>query len=291
MPLDNLLLIAETNPWLAYAVIALFSLLIGSFFNVVIHRLPIMMERDWKTQCADLLKCESGIDDAPYNLIAPRSGCPSCGYQIKWYENIPVISYLFLRGKCRKCKTGISIQYPLIELSTAVLAIVCLQTFGINEKGLLAILFTWLLLILAVIDLKTTYLPDILNYLLLWSGLIISIFVLFINAEASIIGAAAGYLSLWSVYWVFKIITKKEGMGHGDFKLLAAICAWTGIAMLPAIIVISSVVGSIIGIGMILFKQHKHQSPIPFGPYLAIAGWICFMWKDEVQQSFLGVGF
>ena len=284
-----MLLLDSLEAWMIYTAVVLFSILIGSFFNVVIHRLPIMMERDWKTQCADLLKCESGVEDQVYNLVVPRSACPACKHQIRWYENIPVLSYLFLGGKCSQCKTPISIQYPFIEILTAVIAVTCLQVFGINEQGFLAIVFSWLLLILAIIDLKTTYLPDILNYVLLWSGLLISIPAIFISTETSIIGAAAGYLILWSVYWIFKLATKKEGMGHGDFKLLAAIGAWVGFSLLPAVIVISSVLGSVIGISMIVFRKHQRQVPIPFGPYLAIAGWVCLLWGQQIQNSFLGV--
>ena len=286
------------NPTLAYVYIGVISLLVGSFLNVVIHRLPMMMEREWRQQCEDYLTPadEAGTvtevtdttdsNNETYNLVVPRSACAHCGYQLSALDNIPVLSYLFLKGKCRQCKTPISIQYPLVELITAILSLVTVSVLGLNMAGLAAVGLTWALVALSVIDLKTQLLPDSITLPLMWIGLILNSVDVFTDLPTALFGAVFGYLSLWSVYWVFKLVTGKEGMGYGDFKLLAALGAWIGWTMLPVIILLSSVVGAIIGITMIVVRGHDRQIPIPFGPYLAIAGWIALLWGDSLTQGY-----
>jgi leader peptidase (prepilin peptidase)/N-methyltransferase len=260
-----------------------FGLCVGSFLNVVIHRLPIMMERDWRTQCADLEEQESPSDkevEPAYNLVVPRSCCPHCKHQISALSNIPLLSYIFLRGRCGHCKGPISIRYPAIELLGGLIALAVMWHFGPTLQGLGALGLSFALLALAAIDFDTLYLPDSITLPLLWAGLIFNINGTFVSLDSAVIGAMAGYLSLWSIYWLFKLVTGKEGMGYGDFKLLAALGAWLGWSLLPAIILLSSMVGAVIGVSIILIRGHDRQIPIPFGPYLAIAGWICLIWGD-----------
>lgn len=253
--------------WLAAAV----GLCVGSFLNVVIHRLPRMMERGWQEQCAEL-RGEEAPAAARYNLVVPRSACPACGHRIAAYENIPVVSWLALRGRCSACKAAISARYPFVELLGGAVAVAAIWKFGPNWQGVAACAFLWTLLALTFIDFDTQLLPDDLTLPLLWAGLIANLNGLFVPLPEAVIGAVAGYLTLWSIYWLFKIIRGKEGMGYGDFKLLAALGAWLGWKMLPLIVLGSSVVGAFIGISLVVFKGRDHNIPLAFGPYLAIAG-------------------
>ena len=267
----------------------LLGLCVGSFLNVVIHRLPRMMENEWRTECAEL----SGQDKPPppverYNLITPRSACPSCGQKISALENIPVLSYVILRGKCAGCGTHISVRYPVVEALTAALSVYVALHFGFSIAAAGALLFTWAMIALTFIDLDTFYLPDSITLPLLWLGLLLNLDGTYVSLSSAVIGAAAGYLSLWSVYWVFKWATGKEGMGYGDFKLLAAIGAWLGWQALPLTILLSSLVGAVIGISMIVFAGRNRSVPIPFGPYLAIAGMIALLHGPALTQAYLG---
>ncbi|MFK5914797.1 MAG: A24 family peptidase [Woeseiaceae bacterium] len=272
------------------------GLLVGSFLNVVIYRLPVIFKREWRKDCCQYLeenykaKIQLDITDEPtepFNLVKPDSTCPSCGHIIRAWENIPVLSYLFLKAKCSNCQSPISIRYPLVELFSAILAGLCAWHFGFSIEGFAAVLLSWALITLALIDYDTQYLPDQITLPFLWLGLILNLDNTFTDINSSIVGAIAGYLSLWSVHHLFKLITKKEGMGYGDFKLLALLGAWLGWQYLPMIIILSSLVGSVIGISLILFKKHQRDIPIPFGPYLAIAGWIALLWGSQINQSYL----
>lgn len=286
---------AQMYPAFGLFIIFILGLLVGSFLNVVIHRLPKMMERDWQEQCADFIASNGDVaavpsqnaKKEPFNLMVPRSRCPHCGHQIKSWENIPVFSYLFLRGKCSACKAKISVRYPIIELVTGLLSFAIAYYIGINWDGLAALVFTWSLIALTMIDFDTYLLPDDITLPLLWLGLIVNSFGAFTDLPSALWGAIAGYVSLWSVYKLFKLITGKEGMGYGDFKLLAALGAWMGWQMLPQIILLSSLVGAVIGISLIVIRGRDRNIPIPFGPYLAIAGWIAFVWGDTINQAYL----
>jgi leader peptidase (prepilin peptidase)/N-methyltransferase len=285
----------QAYPLLGLACTLILGLLVGSFLNVVIYRLPKMMEKDWQNQCRDFLSTDQTIANLPlteekqalFNLMTPASTCPRCGHKIRAWENIPIVSYVFLKGKCSSCKNAISIRYPTIELITGLLSVAVIYYMGINWSGLAALFFTWSLIALTVIDLDTYLLPDDITLPLLWLGLIVNSFGHFTDLPSAVWGAIAGYLSLWSVYKVFKMLTGKEGMGYGDFKLLAALGAWMGWQMLPQIILLSSLVGAVIGIGMIVIRGRDKNIPIPFGPYLAIAGWIAFIWGDAINQAYL----
>lgn len=279
-----------TNPWLFYPLFLLFSLCIGSFLNVLILRLPRMMEQEWRGQCEMLLEVPEGQrgDDSPVTLSRPRSTCPSCGHQIRAIENIPVLSYLFLRGRCSSCGTGISARYPIIELVTALFSLFTFYWFGYGAPAFWALVLVWGLIALTTIDYDTQLLPDNITLPLLWLGLILNYFGIFTDIGTALWGAVAGYLSLWSVYWLFKLVTGKEGMGHGDFKLLAALGAWMGWELLPAIILLSSLVGAIIGITLIVFRSHGREVPIPFGPYLAAAGLLCLWFGPEILSAWYG---
>jgi leader peptidase (prepilin peptidase)/N-methyltransferase len=287
--------VLQVYPLLGLACSLVLGLLVGSFLNVVIYRLPKMIERDWQDQCRDFLtnggdvatlsKNESKQEQ--FNLMVPVSRCPHCSHKIKPWENIPVISYLFLRGKCSNCKASISARYPIIELVTGLLSVAVVYYVGVNWSGLAALVFTWSLVALTVIDFDTYLLPDDITLPLLWLGLIANSFGTFTDLPSAVWGAIAGYLALWSIYKVFKLLTGKEGMGYGDFKLLAALGAWMGWQMLPQIILLSSLVGAVIGISMIVIRGRDKNIPIPFGPYLAIAGWIAFIWGDIINQSYL----
>jgi leader peptidase (prepilin peptidase)/N-methyltransferase len=259
------------DPVAATIVALVVGLCVGSFLNVVIHRLPKMLERGWQEQCAEL-RGETATPAEAYNLWRPGSACPGCGHRIGALENIPVVSWLLLRGKCRACKAPISARYPLVELAGGLLAAGAIWHFGPNLKGVAACLLLWALVALTFIDADTQLLPDDLTLPLLWGGLVANLFGLFVPLADAVIGAIAGYLALWSVYWLFKLIRGKEGMGYGDFKLLAALGAWLGWMMLPLIILLSSVVGAAIGLTLIAFRNRDHATPLPFGPYLAIAG-------------------
>jgi leader peptidase (prepilin peptidase)/N-methyltransferase len=267
---------------------ALVGLCAGSFLNVVIHRLPKMLDRGWREQCADL--AGEAPDDAPrYNLIVPRSQCPACGHQIGALENIPVVSYLFLRGHCRACHAPISARYPVVEILAAALAVAAILRFGATPTALAACVFLWMLLALTLIDFDTQLLPDNLTLPLLWAGLLANLLgaAPAVSLHDAVIGAIAGYLALWAVYWLFKLIRGKEGMGYGDFKLLAALGAWLGWQMLPLIVLLSSVVGAAIGISLVVFKGRDHQIPLAFGPYLAIAGGIALFFGRSLIAIYL----
>jgi leader peptidase (prepilin peptidase) / N-methyltransferase len=275
------------TPW-AVPIAALFGLMIGSFLNVVIHRLPLMMQRAWEQEARAILEQpEPEAPAARYDLWWPRSQCPQCDREIRAHENIPVLSYLLLRGRCPGCTTRISWQYPLVELLTAILFAVSIVHFGPTGAGLAALLFTGILIAAAGIDARTTLLPDQLTLPLLWSGLALNYFGVFTDLESAVIGAIAGYLILWLVYHGFKLLTGKEGMGYGDFKLLAALGAWLGWQALPLILLLASLVGAVVGIALILLRGRDRNVPIPFGPYLAAAGWIALIWGDPLLAVYL----
>lgn len=283
----ELLFLAPTGNAFATVTAGIFGLLIGSFLNVVIHRLPKMMQRESDNYVAQ----ESGKPlphGDRYNLTIPRSACPHCGHRITALENIPVVSYLALGGKCAGCKARISVRYPIIELITGVLSAFLIWRFGSGSAGLATLLFAYLLIAMTFIDLDTQLLPDDLTLPLLWCGLLVNLNGTFVPLNDAVIGAAAGYLSLWSVYWLFKLTTGKEGMGYGDFKLLAALGAWLGWVMLPVIILLSSLVGALVGIGLIVFAKHGRNNPIPFGPYLAAAGLIALLFGKQIVRTYLG---
>ena len=273
------------DPAVALPAAAALGLFVGSFLNVVIHRLPKMMERGWNEQCAELAGREP--DAAPrYNLAVPRSACPSCGHAITAIENVPVLSWLALRGRCSACKARISPRYPVVELAAGALALAAVWQFGPTWKGLAACLFLWTLLALAFIDADTQLLPDDLTLPLLWGGLFANLFGLFVPLSSAVIGAIAGYLSLWTVYWLFKLVRGKEGMGYGDFKLLAAIGAWLGWPMLPQVVLVSSVLGAVGGIAMIVARGRDRASPLPFGPWLAGAGVVALFFGPQVNALY-----
>ena len=270
------------------------GLIFGSFLNVVIHRLPKMLMREWSHDCINFLgeqdenfTYKKTTATTPYNLAVPVSSCPNCHHKITVFENIPVLSYLFLKGRCSECKTGISIRYPLIELLCGVLTLIVVLHFGLTLQALFALLLTWNLIALSGIDFDHQYLPDSLTLPFIWLGLFLNSFNLYTDLNSAVIGAIAGYLSLWSIYHLFKLITKKEGMGFGDFKLLAVFGAWFGWQSLAAIIMLSSIAGAIIGIGLIIFKNQSLGKKIPFGPYLAIAGWIFMLWGEKINTIYL----
>ncbi len=265
----------------------LLGLMVGSFLNVVIHRLPLMMERDWAAQCAEF-KGEAPPALEPLSLARPRSRCPKCGHPITALENIPVISWLVLRGRCKACAAPISLRYPLIEALTGLLFALSAWHFGFTAAGLGALVLIAALFALTVIDFDTQLLPDDITLPLLWIGLALNAFNVYTDLKSAVIGAMAGYLSLWSVYWLFKLFTGKEGMGYGDFKLLAALGAWLGWQMLPLTILLSSLVGAVVGISMMVIARHGRNVPIPFGPYLAAAGLIALVWGKPLTRAYLG---
>lgn len=277
---------SELPSWFIFLFAGLFGLTLGSFLNVLILRLPKIMEASWRAQCCELLE-QNAPQQEKLGLAFPASHCPVCKAPIKAWHNIPVISYLLLNGKCASCKTRISSRYPIIEIATAALSVTVVYLFGLTWTSAAVLVLTWALLTLTVIDFDTQLLPDCITLPLLWLGLIVNYFGLITDLPSALWGAIFGYLSLWSVFWVFKLLTGKEGMGYGDFKLLAALGAWMGWQMLPLIIILSSLVGAVIGIGLILIKGRDKNIPIPFGPYLAIAGWIALLWGDEITARYL----
>ncbi len=297
--------ILASTPWLLAACVFVFSLLVGSFLNVVIHRLPIMLEREWQTQAREALAGRPGEDGgagepvAPaerYNLVVPRSRCPKCNAGITALQNIPVVSWLLLGGKCANCSASISVRYPIVEFATAVLSAAVVLRFGWHWQTLAAMVFTWALVALTVIDLDHTLLPDVITIPLLWLGLLLSLFwhaglrpPAPTDPFTAILGAMFGYLILWTVYWAFKLITGKEGMGYGDFKLLGALGAWMGWQMLPLILLLSAFTGAVVGIGLILFRGRDRNVPMPFGPYLAAAGWIALLWGPQLMGGYLSL--
>jgi leader peptidase (prepilin peptidase)/N-methyltransferase len=276
----------ESSPTALVVTAVLFGLMVGSFLNVVIHRLPTMMERQWRAEYADL----TGTEPAPaerYNLIVPRSACPKCGHRITALENIPIASYIALGGKCSGCGTPISSRYPLVEALSGALSGYIAWRYGWNAAMFGALIFAWAMIALAFIDFDTFYLPDSVTLPLLWAGLLFNLDGTFADLHSAVVGAAAGYLALWSVFWVYKLATGKEGMGYGDFKLLAAIGAWLGWKMLPLVILLSSLIGAAIGLGLIVFARHGRDVPIPFGPYLVIAGLIALFWGEPLTRQYL----
>ncbi|MCG6202475.1 prepilin peptidase [Psychromonas antarctica] len=285
--MNELIQLMEQVPVLLYSFVTILGLLIGSFLNVVIYRLPVMMTREWKNECADSFpETNLQTDQEIFNLVVPRSRCPQCNHLIGSSENIPLLSWLFQKGRCKHCACKISKRYPSIELLTALLSLAVAYMIPFGWPLLCALLFTWALISLTFIDFDTMLLPDQITLPLLWFGLLININGTFVGLTDAVLGAAFGYLSLWSIYWVFKLITGKEGMGYGDFKLLAALGAWFGWQALPLIILISSFAGAIIGIGVILASKDKQSRPMPFGPYLAIAGWIFLVYGDPITQFY-----
>jgi len=288
--------------WLFGVVALLLGLVVGSFLNVVIHRLPLMLERGWRHECEQFLagdklpppeepmQCDPDKQPAPYNLLIPRSCCPHCGHRISAIENIPLLSWLFLRGRCASCGSRISAQYPLIELFTGLMTLAIALRFGGSWQTLFAWGFVWVLIAAAIIDLKTTLLPDVLTLPLMWAGILIAWLGIgtTVSLEDAVMGAIAGYMVLWLLYWSFKLLTGKEGMGFGDFKLLAALGAWLGWQLLPVVVLLSSLVGAVIGIAMILLRDHDRRIPIPFGPYLAAAGLLAYFYGDTITGWYLG---
>ncbi len=297
--------VLQTNQVLLIAIVFLLGLLIGSFLNVVIHRLPIMMDRDWRRHCDELNAAGANSaenkthkpaapDESRFNLLTPRSRCPACQAPIRAWQNIPIVSYLLLRGRCAACGVHISARYPLVELITGALSALVAWRFGFSWELLAALLFTWSLIALSGIDIDHQLLPDSITLPLLWVGLLLSLaystqtsLSIPIDPRSSIIGAAAGYLSLWSIYQLFRLLTGKEGMGYGDFKLFAVFGAWFGWQMLLLIILMAASVGAVVGIALIILKRHGRDVPIPFGPYLAAAGWIALMWGPELIDRYL----
>jgi len=286
--MEALQLLETSLPFLLLAA-GLLGLMVGSFLNVVIYRLPLMMEQALYRECQECLgtpATDTGIPEH-FNLLTPASRCPACGHHIRWIENIPVISFLFLRGKCAECGTAITWRYPAVETITAILSTTAALHFGYSMQLLAALVFTWAMVPLFLIDFDRQILPDTITLPLLWLGLFCSLNGIFIDSHASITGAAAGYLSLWLIYHLFRLATGKEGMGYGDFKLLGAIGAWVGWQSLPLVILFSSVVGAAIGITLILAKGRDHNQPMPFGPFLAAAGWITLLWGNDIMALYL----
>lgn len=296
--MNQLIIVLQHQPIYFYGLVLVFGLLIGSFLNVVIHRLPIMMERAFKKEAGEYFSLDNAtstldkeVDLAAqnqvFNLALPRSTCPKCKHQITASENIPVISYLLLKGKCSGCDNKISARYPMVELITGLLSLAVAMQFGVSWQAIAALVLTWSLIALTFIDFDTMLLPDIIVLPILWLGLFCNSALLFTDLYSAFYGALAGYLSLWAIYWSFKITTGKEGMGYGDFKLFALIGAWLGWQYLPLTILLSSAVGAVIGIALLVNRGKLSSIAIPFGPYLAIAGWIALMWGEKINQSYL----
>lgn len=277
-----------TDPAVFTSLCVALGLMVGSFLNVVIYRLPKMMEHQWRSEHADM-NGESMPAAARYNLVVPRSQCPACGHRIGALENIPVLSYMIQGGKCTACRVKISPRYPVVEALTGVLSGYIAWRFGYSAAAAGALLFTWAMIALAFIDLDTFFLPDDITLPLLWAGLLFNLGGVFTDLPSAVIGAVSGYIVLWTVYWVFKLATGKEGMGYGDFKLLAAIGAWLGWQMLPLVILLSSLVGAAVGVTLILFARHGRNVPIPFGPYLAVAGLVALFYGNALNKQYLGL--
>ncbi|OBS09051.1 prepilin peptidase [Acidihalobacter prosperus] len=277
--------------------LGLTGLVVGSFLNVVIHRLPRMMERQWRRECAELAAIPAPTaasaplappaEESPYNLITPASTCPHCGHRIRAVENIPVLSYLWQRGRCAACRGPIAVRYPLVELMGALLAVMVGLRFGLGWETAAGAVLSWGLLAAAAIDLDTQLLPDSITLPLLWLGLLFNVDGLFVPLPDAVIGAAAGYLSLWAIFHLFRLLTGKEGMGYGDFKLLALLGAWFGWQLLPLTILLSSLVGAMVGLSLMALRRHQREIPIPFGPYLAAAGWIALLWGHVLTDAYL----
>jgi len=294
--MQSIIEVIQNQLWFYLTTVGLVSLCIGSFLNVVIYRLPVMMQREWQSECRLLLEDELTVNKSkqantsePFNLVKPNSTCPKCKTAIKPWQNIPVISWVLLKGKCASCSNPISARYPAVEAITALLSLVVAYSFGATEQALLYIFITWILVALTFIDIDHMLLPDQLTLPLVWLALIASVMGYTITPTDAIIGAACGYLSLWSVFWLFKLLTGKEGMGYGDFKLLAVFGALLGWQSLLTIILLSSVVGAIIGIALLSIQGKDKATPIPFGPYLAIAGWIAMLWGNQIQGAYFNL--
>jgi leader peptidase (prepilin peptidase)/N-methyltransferase len=287
--MDSVLASLSTTPAVLLALCALLGLAVGSFLNVVIHRLPKMLERQWQRECAQQTHGGAAAEEARYNLIVPRSACPACNHPISPLENIPIVSYLRLRGKCSSCGAAISMRYPLVEALCGAVTAYVVWRYGVTWTALAAMIFAWTMIALAFIDLDTFYLPDCITLPLVWAGLLAHIFGLFPGVELreGVIGAIAGYLALWSVFWLFKLATGKEGMGYGDFKLLGAIGAWLGWSALPLVILLSSMVGAVIGVVLMVARRQGRDMPIPFGPYLVVAGLIALFWGQALTDHYL----
>lgn len=283
----NLLNSLASQPLMYLSIALLLGLIVGSFLNVLVHRLPIMLERQWQAEAREVLELPSEAQAPRFDLLLPPSQCPHCAHRIRPWENIPVISYLALRGRCSGCQARISPRYPLVELACGALTLFVAWRFGVTGTALALLLLSWGLLAMSMIDIEHQLLPDALVLPLLWLGLIVNAFEMFVPLEDALWGTVAGYLSLWSVFWVFKMVTGKEGMGYGDFKLLALIGAWGGWQVLPLTLLLSSVLGAVIGLIMLRVKGLKASTPIPFGPYLAIAGWIALLWGGQITTSYL----
>lgn len=279
----------QTNTTTFLILVFVFSLLFGSLLNVIIYRLPIMLKLSWRQQCLEFLEIDDKAADSNqvFNLFLPRSHCPQCKKMVKSWENIPLLSYLFLRGKCSNCGSHISLRYPFVELLSAVIATFLAWHYGVTWIFLASALFSWMMIVLVFIDLDHQLLPDDITLPLLWVGLLLSLFNIYVDSFDAIVGAASGYLFLWLVAFGFKSITKKEGMGYGDLKLLATFGAWFGWQVLPFILLASSLIGTVMGIAMIFFGANKRETPIPFGPYLAIAGWVAMLWGHSIIQYYL----
>lgn len=284
--IDPVLSLLEASSALFIACFAALGLIVGSFLNVVIYRLPVMMQRSWESQCQELLELEQQPRER-FDLIKPDSRCPHCNTPIGPLENIPLISYLLQRGRCRHCRKPISPRYPLIELLTAMMSAVTAWHFGFGPTAFFAVVLTWALIAMSFIDIDHQLLPDDITLPFLWLGMLLSLFGLFTDMESAIIGAIAGYISLWMVYQLFKLATGKEGMGYGDFKLFALFGAWLGWQSLPLVLLLSSLVGALFGISLIILRGRDRQLPIPFGPYLAAAGWIALLWGNDITQAYL----
>lgn len=278
----------EQVNWLLPLCLLLLGLLVGSFLNVVIYRLPLMMESRWRRDCCELLEVDQEPEAARLTLATPNSHCPHCGTAIRPWHNIPVVSYLLLAGKCADCGAKISLRYPAIELVTGIMTLALACYFEFSPALLGAVLFTWAMIALTMIDVDHKLLPDDITLPLLWLGLLFNLGGTYASLSDAVIGAMLGYLILWTVYWAFKLLTGKEGMGYGDFKLLAALGAWLGWQSLPLIILLSSLVGAICGIALMFIKGRGKEIPIPFGPYLAVAGWVALLWGDEIMARYLG---
>jgi leader peptidase (prepilin peptidase)/N-methyltransferase len=278
--------LAAAYPAFFFLTVFLLGLIVGSFVNVVIHRLPIMLERGWRQQCDELAGKPAQQSDR-YDLMVPRSRCPGCGHAISALENIPLLSYAWLKGKCKGCNKRISPRYPTVELLTGVLSLIVAWRFGVSITTLGALLLTWALITLTFIDYDHQLLPDNITLPLLWLGLVFNVAGVYVSLDSAVVGALAGYLSLWGVYQLFKLITGREGMGYGDFKLFAALGAWLGWQLLPLIILLASFLGAIIGIGGILLRGRDRTVPIPFGPFLCLAGWVALLWGDTITRAYL----
>ncbi len=272
---------------LLFGGVFVFGAIIGSFLNVVILRLPPLLEHDWRCQCQELLALPVDADKKPPGIVLARSKCPHCGHGIKAYENIPIVSFLFLRGRCSACKAGISWRYPLVELTTAVLFVITLWHFGATAQGLCALFLTAVLIALTGIDADTQLLPDNMTLPLVWAGILANFFALYTDLASSVLGAIFGYLILWSIYHLFRLLTGKEGMGYGDFKLLAALGAWMGWQYLPLMVLMSSVVGAVFGLMLMGSGKLQRDKPMPFGPFIAAAGWITLIWGEKIMDHYL----